>query len=432
MRNHLSLPLVLALALLVGCVESDRQTASVALSPAVVVIGLDGLEPSLARRLMADGRMPRLQRLVDNGSFATIDCVVGSISPVVWTTVATGVSPERHGITDFTLDGTPVTSTVRRSPAFWNILPRFGLEVATIGWLASWPAEAASGIVISQRTHWGRFDHKVEPEGILDPGRFRARPESWPDLLPRFASYPYDPDFERLAESDPRYGLNFLVKNRLIDIAMRDAIYARAAREIVDNNRVDLLAVYFQGTDYVSHGFWKYYEPEPFLEAGWTIDERERAHLGEVIPNYYSYIDSKIGELLEAVPDDALVVVLSDHGFGPALGRFRTKGDFLSGNHRFVGTLILSGPQIVRDVEQRRQITHFDILPTLLFALGLPQARDLHGYPLLQYFGDEFLGRQEITFVDSYGDTAVVDSGATRSEHDEEILKELRSLGYIE
>jgi len=426
------LALVLVITLLVGCSAPENGVEKTTPSPEVIVIALDGFEPSLARKFMAEGRLPRLQRLVDNGAFATIDCVVGSVSPVVWTTVATGVSPERHGITDFTIDGVPATSTVRRNPAFWNILPRFGLEVATIGWLASWPAEADSGIVISQRAHWGDFADKVAPIGAIDPKRFHVRPRSWSDVLPRFTSYPYNPDFEELGESDPAYGLNFLVKHRLIEIAMRDASYSQMAREVVRSGSLDLLAVYFQGPDYVSHGFWKYFEPEPFRAEGWVIDEQDMAHLETVIPSYYGYIDFKIGELLDLVPDEALVIVLSDHGFGPALGNFRTKGDFLSGNHRFVGSLILSGPQVINGTEQRGQITHYDILPTLLYALDLPLARDFHGSPLLSYFDQSFIESRTLKFVNSYDDDSVAPDGVTRSEHDDEILDELRSLGYID
>jgi predicted AlkP superfamily phosphohydrolase/phosphomutase len=418
------------MVLLAGCGETDRGVEVFTRPQPVVVVALDGFEPSLARRLMSEGRLPHLRRLVDNGVFATIDCIVGSISPVVWTTVATGAAPERHGITGFTVDGAPVTSSLRKSPAFWNILPRFGLEVATIGWLASWPAEADSGIVVSDRAHWGRFGDKVAPEGVVDLKRLRLRPRSWTDLLPRYTSYPFDPSFESLPETDPAYGPNFLVKNRLIDVAMRDAMYGRAAREVMKRGRLDLLAVYFRGTAYVSHGFWKYYEPEPFMEAGWRIDEREREHLADVIPHYYSYVDAEIGEILELVPDDALIMVLSDHGFGPALGEFSTDGDFLSGNHRFVGTLILSGPRIRRGLPQRSRITHYDILPTLLFALDLPQARDLSGTPLLHYFADQ--PAREIAFVDTFDTEPMENEGVRRSRHDEEILEELRSLGYID
>jgi predicted AlkP superfamily phosphohydrolase/phosphomutase len=424
---------IAALLLLTGCTAETPAEERSSDPPQVVIIALDGLEPSLLETLLAHGRLPNFQRLIDNGSLAQIDCVVGTTSPVVWTTVATGVSPERHGVTDFTIDGAPVTSTLRRVPALWNILPRYGISSAILGWLVTWPAETESGIIVSDRAYWGKFDDKVSPPGVIDTEKYRRQTKPDTSFLKRFTDYPFNPSFESLLRSDPAYAVNFLLQRRLINIFNRDSVYSRIADELLERQTVDLLAVYFQGADYVSHGFWKYFDPEPFREAGWIVDEDEVRSLGGIIPKYYAYLDRLIGGLLGKVDDDALVIALSDHGFGTGLGKYRIKGgDFLSGNHRFKGSLIVSGPQIRQGMEQHRQITHFDILPTVLWALGLPLARDHQGYPLLQFFTDQFIAQQRISFVDTYIESGAVTRDVERSEHDEEILEELKSLGYIE
>jgi predicted AlkP superfamily phosphohydrolase/phosphomutase len=67
----------------------------------VVVIGLDGFDPRMARDLMAQGRLPHLKRLAERGTFAPLDTACPSISPVAWSTFATGTDASRHNIYDF-------------------------------------------------------------------------------------------------------------------------------------------------------------------------------------------------------------------------------------------------------------------------------------------------------------------------------------------
>ena len=67
----------------------------------VVVLGLDGFDPGLARKYMAEGRMPNLKRLGEEGCFHELDTACPSISPVAWSTFATGVDASRHNIYDF-------------------------------------------------------------------------------------------------------------------------------------------------------------------------------------------------------------------------------------------------------------------------------------------------------------------------------------------
>src|SRR4030095_11598236 len=80
------------------------------------------------------------------------------LSPIVWTTIATGKTPLEHGISHFvavnekTGAELPVTSQMRRVKALWNILSGAGREVAVVGWWATWPAESVRGAVVSDHT----------------------------------------------------------------------------------------------------------------------------------------------------------------------------------------------------------------------------------------------------------------------------------------
>jgi predicted AlkP superfamily phosphohydrolase/phosphomutase len=67
----------------------------------VIVIGLDGLEPQITEAMLAQGRLPHLARLRQQGGYARLQTTYPAQTPVAWATFATGVNPGGHGIFDF-------------------------------------------------------------------------------------------------------------------------------------------------------------------------------------------------------------------------------------------------------------------------------------------------------------------------------------------
>lgn len=67
----------------------------------IIFLGLDGLDPRLTERWMAEGKLPNLARLAASGSYSRLRTTFPSLSPVAWSTFATGVSPAKHNIFDF-------------------------------------------------------------------------------------------------------------------------------------------------------------------------------------------------------------------------------------------------------------------------------------------------------------------------------------------
>src|SRR5207249_759516 len=100
---------------------------------------------------------PNLSRLIAQGVRARLKTIEPVLSPVIWTTVATGFLPSEHGILDFLATDTrtgekiPVTSRQRRVKAIWNLLDEAGVPVGVIGWWATWPAESVDGYIVSDR-----------------------------------------------------------------------------------------------------------------------------------------------------------------------------------------------------------------------------------------------------------------------------------------
>ena len=253
----------------------------------LLVVGIDGGEWKVVRRLWAEGKLPHLKEIAGRGVAGTLRTAYNS-SPVIWTTVATGVTPREHGITDFVVPtpqgDVPISSDVRKVPALWNMLSKVGRRVAVLGWWGSWPAEEVNGVVVTDRALLN-LERRVYP----------------PSVLPRFL------DDVREARQDP--GL-FRAGE---EAQLRDAAMARTAVRLAGEG-YDLLLVYFRSPDMVSHGDWKYFEPEQFP----GIDPAELAASRDRVPRVYEAVDEALGRILGAAPRGVNVVVLSDHGFHAA------------------------------------------------------------------------------------------------------------------
>ena len=250
----------------------------------ILVVGIDGGEWKVIRKLWAEGRLPNLKALAERGTTATLRTAYNS-SPVIWTTIATGVTPREHGIVDFVVPtpqgDVPISSDVRKVPAIWNMLTQSGRRVAVLGWWGSWPAEEVNGVVVTDRA-------------LLDLDR-RVSP---PSYLPTFLQ-----EIRRARQEPSLFGVDD-------EAEMRDRAIAQAATTLARQG-FDLLLVYFRSPDIVSHNHWKSYEPEAF---GGAADPADR----DRVPRSYEAVDQALGRLLKAGPKDMNVLVISDHGFHAA------------------------------------------------------------------------------------------------------------------
>jgi tetratricopeptide (TPR) repeat protein len=121
----------------------------------VIFIGLDGGDWQLLEPFMRDGTMPHLRAIVEHAETRVLLTQHPPLSPLVWTSMMTGVSPLEHRILDFTRVSPatntqePITADERAVPALWNIARAGGKRVAVFGMWATWPEEP--GIVLSHR-----------------------------------------------------------------------------------------------------------------------------------------------------------------------------------------------------------------------------------------------------------------------------------------
>jgi len=144
-----------------------------------IFLGFDGLDPVIAEKLMAEGRLPNLARLRDRGSYCRLRTTFPAVSPVAWSTFATGVNPAKHNIFDFLSRdprtyapelssakvwpatrflrigkwklplSRPSVELRRKSEPFWKILGRHAVRSTILRVPVTFPPEAFNGRALS-------------------------------------------------------------------------------------------------------------------------------------------------------------------------------------------------------------------------------------------------------------------------------------------
>jgi hypothetical protein len=440
----LSLPLAAALLFAAGCSGGGDNPA-----PRVIVFGIDGADWDRALPLVRQGKLPAMKRILRTGSRRTLVSLIPErLSPTIWTTAATGVLPERHGIHHFVTRGEdgsiqPVTSNQRRVAAAWNILSARDRTVGVYGWLATWPAEPVNGVMISSYTPffagWSG-DKASRPlkgtfvEGIRDqvwpPGlqeelsALKTRPDSIGDheLAARFTGVPLprapSPDAARSLE-----GMRWSWAS--------DRTYERIYHHLADRSqpaeRADVEFLYFGSVDVVGHRFWKYMEPDTYALG--KVDPAEVAAYGLSIESAYRSVDDILTGVLAREEEPTRLFILSDHGFRENRDPARATS---SGWHRSSGILLSDGPGLREGLLPPASVV--DFTPTLLYASGLPVATDMDGSPALDLFEEEHLFGHPVQEIPSWEPEVDRERGGApvASPVDAEIVSRLRALGYLD
>ena len=424
--------LLSGLLLLVGC-GGGR--------PPVVLIGLDGLDWHILTPMIEAGELPNFARFVKEGSTGILRSEEPLLSPIIWSTIATGLPPDRHRVLDFTApdpeggDPMVVTSLHRRAKAFWNLLSEQGVSVGVIGWWATWPAEPLEhGFVVSDRVGYHAFigEHRpraalVHPPSLTDRvlGSLRSPSDVTFDEARRFMNVTPD----EFAAKDALDFTDPIGHFRHIYVTMENM--TRLAETLYRERRPAVLAVYLEGIDSAGHTYGRFAPPDhPSTTAG----ERER--FGDTFAEFYRYQDSLLGRLVAAVGEDATYVIVSDHGFLTGSDRpARVDPARITIEavrwHRIEGALLALGPNVTRGATIS-DATIRDVCPTVLALAGLPASREMEGKVIAQITPPEL---QPGPRVRSYEDAAWLKSrqaDLAGGAFDGDVMERLAALGYID
>ncbi|MGQ9834402.1 MAG: alkaline phosphatase family protein [Thermoanaerobaculaceae bacterium] len=351
----------------------------------LVVLGLDALDWQLVDELTAKGALPNFHKLLQGALQAELHVPAPLISPVVWTTIATGQPPQVHGVLDFLEPDPaggpphPVSAHSRKVPAIWEMLAASGKSVAVIGWWATFPAQAPlGGVLYSDRLTEQLLGLQSLIPGLADPPRAQeealqlaVKPQDLTlEQLKAFA--PIQPEelsaLDQRGWEDPVAGLARL-------LAATSTVERLTAKELRASR--DALFVYLEGTDTVGHLFAPYRPP-----ALPTVDPASARRFGQVVDRYMAQVDAWLGSILKELrPEDSLVIV-SDHGFTWGNDRPQVASGTHTATavwwHRPVGVLLVSSPAI-KPSAKRLRLDVLQVAPLLLALAGLPQAAELPG-----------------------------------------------------
>src|SRR5262245_32492832 len=96
-----SVALAIGLILVTSLLQCSKASSGKALrrtKERVFCIGFDGMDPTLARKWMDEGKLPNLKKLAEEGTFRTLNTTQPSESPTAWASFATGANPGKHSI----------------------------------------------------------------------------------------------------------------------------------------------------------------------------------------------------------------------------------------------------------------------------------------------------------------------------------------------
>ena len=130
-------------------------------SARVVLVGVDGASWSVIDPLLAAGKLPSLAEMARRGTTAEVETVEPLNSPTVWTSIATGRSPDAHGVTDFMKTAVSIQVTT-----IFERLAVQGRRVGTYDYLVTWPPRPLPGGFVVPG--WLRRDQSVSPAGVFE------------------------------------------------------------------------------------------------------------------------------------------------------------------------------------------------------------------------------------------------------------------------
>ncbi len=406
------------------------------LAKKVLLIGWDAADWKVITPLMDAGKMPALETIVNAGVIGNLATLNPPLSPMMWTSIATGMRADKHGILGFTEPDPerkavrPVSCRSRKVKAVWNILTQKGMKTNVVGWWPSHPAEPVNGVYVSNYYHRAHTPlDKPWPmaPGVVHPKRLEktlADLRVHPGELTEAHILPFVPNAGEI-DQDKDTRLASLGKI----IAECSSVHA-AATWIMENEEWDFMGIYYDAIDHFSHAFMNFHPPR--MEG--VPEDLFEMYKG-VVEGGYRFHDMMLGRLLTLAGPDTTVILVSDHGFHS--DHLRPKGiphepAGPAVQHRPLGIIAMKGPHIKKD-ERVYGATLLDITPTVLTLFGLPVGGDMDGHALVQAFDDPVKPDVIESWEKVEGECGMHAPDVQQDPFAEQaVMEQMVALGYIE
>jgi predicted AlkP superfamily phosphohydrolase/phosphomutase/tetratricopeptide (TPR) repeat protein len=401
-----------------------------------LLIGWDAADWKIIQPLLDAGKLPALKKLMQGGAHGHIATLDPPLSPMLWTSIATGHTADKHGILGFiepdadTGKLRPVQVTSRNVKAVWNILQQEGKKCHVVGWWPSHPAEPIDGVYVSN------FYSKVSAAyseawpmagGTIHPEKLSAHFEHLrvhPGELTSAHLFPFVPEFQKV-DQEKDHSLAHIA-----GLLAAGASYHNAATWIMEHEEWDFLAVYYNEIDVFSHHFMKYHPPQQHF-----VSDESFTLYKHVMEAAYCWHDMMLERMLELADSNTTIMLLSDHGFHSGQSRLeKLPVDPVAPAHEHApfGVCVLSGKGIRPD-NTLFGASLLDVAPTILQSFGIPAGKDMTGKIMAQAF-EQY---EPIARIDSWEHVA-----GTSGQHTGAVvtdpwaaqlaMQQLAELGYIE
>jgi len=392
-------------------------------SARVMLVAIDAGSLDFITRLTAEGRLPNFGRMLDAGAVRHLATLHPTSAEAVWAAVATGKLPQKNGVRsgniyrvskggasiqllpDYCfasrlvrfglLIEQPHSSTTFRTRTLWSILGTSGFSVGVVAWPLTRPAPEVLGYVVSDTFHRvASTASGIDDPQALYPPALQAEALSAMDGAGSDGAAAVSASMGDRTAADPRQEL----------AARTDRIYDRLARALAQAQPTQVTMTRYQSLDAIGHYYLRYAMPSEFGDV--TEDERRR--LGAVLERQYGVIDESLGRAMAALGPDDLLLVISGYGMEP-LGPGKRLIERLIGDPDISGTheaapdgFLLAYGRSVASGRRPQRASVVDVVPTILYFLGLPIGRDMDGYVRTDLFQQAFSDDHPIAFIPTY------------------------------
>jgi predicted AlkP superfamily phosphohydrolase/phosphomutase len=263
----------------------------------VIVIGLDGATFDVLSPLIGEGRLPNLENLMKTGTWGRLRTVIPPGTGPAWSSIVTGLDPSNHGVFDLIVRADDsynlafLNASSLRAPRVWDLVGAFEGKSLVLNVPMTYPPRKVDGFMVSGLLTPLGSDNSTYPRDLIE--RIRRISPGY-EIVPTVTyspgrMKPYLDEMERVVDSK-----------------------AAVAAELIKGGGWQFAMQVFNETDFLQHALWHVMDTgHPRHDAS-----EHREHIGR-IHDFYSRIDSAVGDLIASAGEDASVVVISDHGHGP-------------------------------------------------------------------------------------------------------------------
>ncbi len=392
-------------------------------SSRVTVIAIDAGSLDFITRATAEGRLPNFGRILDAGAVRHLATLHPTSAEAVWAAVATGKLPQKNGVRSagiYQVSGgggslqllpdycfahglmrfgflveQPHSSATFRTRTLWSILSTDGFSVGVVAWPLTQPAPVVRGYLVSDTYHRVALTASgIDDVSTVYPPELQIDALAAMESVGDDASHVVPVSYRGPGAADPRQDTS----------ARTDRVYDRIARAMARARPTQVTLTRYQSLDAAGHYYLRYAMPSEFGD----VTDEERRRLGSVLERQYGVIDQAVGRAMATLGSDDLLLVVSGYGMEPlGVGKRiieRVIGDpDISGTHEAApdGFLLAYGGSVARG-RQPQRASVVDVVPTILYFLGLPIGRDMDGYARTDLFQSAFTQERPITSIPTY------------------------------